>query len=82
MAKRKSTQESNSESGEDSAQTRIRRPREYRFEMRVGDEAWESAGLVLNHRDSAYATRDYLNNMESTQEAGVTYRVTELIVLS
>lgn len=82
MSKRRTQSESQSEPNEDTPQTRIRRPREYRFEMRVGDEAWESAGLVMLSRNDAQTVKTYLNNLESSQEAGVTYRVTEQIILT
>jgi hypothetical protein len=82
MAKKKGSDSSSNNSSDSTTEKRVRRPREYRFEFRVGEEAYESAGLVLTHRESAQTVKDYLNNLESSQEAGVTYRITEMIILT
>ena len=82
MAKKKSSASSENGSENGDTSTRIRRPREYRFEFKVGDEPYESAGLVLTSRNDAKTVKDFLNSMESVQEAGMTYRITEQIILS
>lgn len=82
MAKKKSQTESSDQSNDGSEKTRIRRPREYRLEFQVADGPFESAGLVLTNRHDSQAVKLFLNNLESTQDANMTYRVTEQIILS
>jgi len=57
-----------------------RKQREYRFESVDSDGTIQPVSLLLTHKASAIAVKEFLNSLAADNDAGITYRFGELII--